>query len=427
MARDSPAVPAAASGNLAKGMDTTVRNCITCGAESRGVPVIAWQSLDRRGLVGGGAFVDQSQGFAGSGNGDRLSRRDMLRRSAFAGALAAMPLLAAACDEGDGGGANGGTATGAAGNFPETPDYNFVFINHVTTNPFFVPTIYGLQDASALLGIPEPQWQGSETADVGQMVNAMNTAIGGDTHGIAVAIVDPQAFNAPIDDALGQGIPVVSYNADGKGLGTTNRLAYIGQDLYGSGFEMGKRIVEEVQEGPVALFIATPGQLNIQPRIEGAKDAIDEAGGNITYEQVATGPELPEELAKIEAYYNGHKDVRGMFAVDAGSTQGVGQVMEKFNLQDQGVVGGGYDLLPKTLELINAGVLSFTIDQQPYLQGFYPVFQLYLWNISGGLTGPSETNTGLLFVTQDNVAGYLETKSRFEGDSEEQKLLEPAS
>ena len=27
-----------------------------------------------------------------------------------------------------------------AGNFPETPEWNFVFINHVTTNPFFVPT-----------------------------------------------------------------------------------------------------------------------------------------------------------------------------------------------------------------------------------------------------------------------------------------------
>jgi simple sugar transport system substrate-binding protein len=55
------------------------------------------------------------------------------------------------------------------------------------------------------------------------------------------------------------------------------------------------------------------------------------------------------------------------------------------------------------------------------------VFQLFLYQISGGLSGPAETNTGLLFVTQDNVAGYLETESRFEGDSEEQKIVEPAS
>ncbi|MBA3431059.1 MAG: sugar ABC transporter substrate-binding protein [Actinobacteria bacterium] len=358
----------------------------------------------------------------------KLNRRQLLRRAAVGGMGLSAASLLAACDSDDaasGGGGSSGESSGTAGGlFPDHPEYEFVFVNHVTTNPFFVPTQYGIEDAEALVGTTH-QWTGSEEAVVSEMVDAMNTAISGGADGIAVAIVDPTAFNQPIQEALDQGIPVVSYNADGKGLGTTPRLAYIGQDLFGSGVEMGKRILEEVQEGPVALFIATPGQLNIQPRIDGAASELKKAG--MEFEQITTGPELPEELSKIEAYYNGHKDVKGMFAVDAGSTQGVAQVMEKFGLQDQGVVGGGYDLLPKTLDLIDAGVLSFTIDQQPYLQGFYPVMQLFLHKISGGLSGPAETNTGLLFVTQDNVAGYLENKSRFEGDSEEQQVLEPAT
>lgn len=350
----------------------------------------------------------------------------MLRRTALTGALAgAVPLLAA-CDqpEDEVASGGGGGKTAAGGLFPETPEYNFVFINHVTTNPFFVPTQYGIEDAEALVGTTH-QWTGSEEAVVQEMVDAMNTSISGGADGIAVAVVDPTAFNDPIQEALDKGIPVVSYNADGEGLGTNPRLAYIGQDLFGSGVEMGKRIVEEVKEGPVALFIATPGQLNIQPRIDGAATELKKAG--MEFQQITTGAELPEELSKIESYYNGHKDVKGMFAVDAGSTQGVAQVMEKFGLHEKGVVGGGYDLLPKTLELIDAGVLSFTIDQQPYLQGFYPVLQLFLYKISAGLTGPAEANTGLLFVTKENVAGYLESESRFEGDSEEQKILEPAS
>ena len=357
----------------------------------------------------------------------KFSRRDLLRRAALGGAVATIPFLAAACDEDEGGGGGGGDSSASVGNFPETPDYNFVFVNHVTTNPFFVPTIYGLQDAAALLGIPEPQWTGSEESDVQEMVDAMNTAVSGDADGIAVAVVDTEAFTGPIQDALDAGIPVVSYNADGTGLGSTPRLAYVGQDLYGSGFEMGKRIVDLVGEGPVVLFIATPGQLNIQPRIDGAADAIKESGAPIEFEQITTGPELPEELSAIEAYYNGHKDVKGMFAVDAGSTQGVAQIMEKYDLAAAGVKAGGYDLLPETLQLINDGHMDFTIDQQPYLQGFFPVFQLFVYKISGGLSGVAETNTGLLFVTADNVAGYLETESRFEGDAEEQKILEPAT
>jgi simple sugar transport system substrate-binding protein len=369
----------------------------------------------------------EREGFAPSGlGGSRINRRDLLRRVGIGGVAAAtIPFIAAACDEDEGDG-NGGAAAGA-GNFPETPDYSFVFVNHVTTNPFFVPTIYGLQDAAALLGISEPQWTGSETSDVNEMVNQMNTAISGDADGIAVSIVDPEAFNDPIQQALDAGIPVVSYNADGRGLGTTPRLSYIGQDLFGSGVEMGNRIVELVQEGPVALFIATPGQLNIQPRIDGAIQAIEDSGAPIEYEEIETGAELPDELDRIEAYYNGHKDVRGMFAVDAGSTQGTAQIMEKYDLAGQGVSAGGYDLLPETLRLIQDGHMNFTIDQQPYLQGFYPVFQLFVYKISGGLSGVAETNTGLLFVTEDNVAGYLETSSRFEGDAEEQKILEPAS
>jgi simple sugar transport system substrate-binding protein len=259
------------------------------------------------------------------------------------------------------------------------------------------------------------------------MVDAMNTAISGNANGIAVAVVDPVAFNKPIQKALDNGIPVIAYNANGKGPGTNPALAYVGQDLFQSGVEMGKRIVSLVDEGLVALFIATPGQLNIQPRIDGAKQAIEDSGKNIEIQQVTTGAEVTEERSRIEAWYNGHKDVAGMFAVDAGSTQGVAQTMAQFGLHDKGVKAGGYDLTPQILENMGKGHIDFTIDQQPYLQGFLPVIQLYLYNISGGVTGPAETNTGLVFITPDTVDRYLETSSRFEGDSETQKVLKAPS
>jgi simple sugar transport system substrate-binding protein len=190
---------------------------------------------------------------------------------------------------------------------------------------------------------------------------------------------------------------------------------------------MGKRIVSLVDEGLVALFIATPGQLNIQPRIDGAKQSIEDSGKNIEIQQVATSATVTEERSRIEAWYNGHKDVAGMFAVDAGSTQGTAQVMAQFGLHDKGIRAGGYDLTPQILENLGKGHIDFTIDQQPYLQGFLPVIQLYLYNISGGVTGPAETNTGLVFITPDTVDRYLETSSRFEGDSETQKILKPPS
>ena len=142
-----------------------------------------------------------------------------------------------------------------------------MLVNHVTTNPFFVPTKYGAEDACKLLGC-EYQWTGSESSNVNEMVNAVNSAITAKADGIAVCLVDLKAFNGPVQKALDAGIPVVGYNADAA---DNPRLSYIGQDLYVSGQEMGKRIVDLVGSGLVALFIATPGSLNIQPRIDGAR------------------------------------------------------------------------------------------------------------------------------------------------------------
>jgi simple sugar transport system substrate-binding protein len=224
----------------------------------------------------------------------------------------------------------------------------------------------------------------------------------------------------PTNEALRRGIPVVAYNADG-GRGN-QRLSYIGQDLYQSGLKLGARIAALVREGDVFIFIATPGQLNIQPRVDGAVDAIRDSGKPIRTRVVATGPDIRVEQARIEATYKAHKSLRGMFAVDGGSTQGVAEVMQKYGLARKGVRAGGYDLLPKTLGAIANRDLAFTIDQQPYLQGFLPVFQLFLTRYSGGLIAPAETNTGLHFVTRRNVGPYLTTHTRYEGSSRAYKF-----
>jgi simple sugar transport system substrate-binding protein len=47
-----------------------------------------------------------------------------------------------------------------------------------------------------------------------------------------------------------------------------------------------------------------------------------------------------------------------------------------------------------------------------------------LYKLSGGLVFPSQTNTGLLFVTKDTVDPYLQTKTRFEGSSTEQQVVQ---
>jgi simple sugar transport system substrate-binding protein len=356
---------------------------------------------------------------------NRVTRRRLLGGIGLTSASLAASALLAACSNDDNKSSDSAAAT-AAGDFPSTPKWKFVFVCHVTTNPFFTPTQYGAQDACALLNT-EFQWTGSKSSIVSEMVNATKTAISAKADGIALAVVDKNAFKAPVDQALSAGIPVVSYNADGaKDDPGTNRLAYIGQGLYESGFELGQRaLASGLASGNVAGFIATPGQLNIQPRIDGASDAIKQSGKPIKFTPVATDADVTKGASIIDAYAQGHPDLAGMLAVDAGSTQAVGQVVQKYKMRDKGLkVAGGFDLVPSTLQSVKGGSLDYTIDQQPYLQGFLPVLYLYLYKLSGGLVFPSQTNTGLLFVTKDNVDPYLQTKTRFQGSSTQQQVVQ---
>ena len=138
------------------------------------------------------------------------------------------------------------------------PKWKFVFVNHVTTNPFFVPTIYGAQDACSLLGCSY-QWTGSPRRTSARWSTRSTRRSRAKAAGISCCLVDLKAFNTPTENALAKGIPVLAYNADVPAGNPNGRLAYIGQDLYASGYAMGQRIVNLVGSGDVALFIATPG------------------------------------------------------------------------------------------------------------------------------------------------------------------------
>ena len=131
--------------------------------------------------------------------------RQLTRRTALTGGaagIAAMVLEAcgSSSSSSTSSAATGG-GSGAAGIFGSSKSYKFTSVNHVTTNPFFTPTQNGAADACKLLGCSY-QWTGSSTSNVGEMVNALNSAVSAGVDGIAVALSDLKAFNSPVAAAL---------------------------------------------------------------------------------------------------------------------------------------------------------------------------------------------------------------------------------
>jgi len=236
-------------------------------------------------------------------------------------------------------------------------------------------------------------------------------------------LTDNNAFVDLTKRALGQGIPVVAYNASAAG---NYPLTYVGQDLYLSGFQMGQRIAKDVTSGDILVGISQPGGNNVQPRLDGIIAALKQAAPGVTVQSVNTGAEQAGELNAMTAAYTGNQAAKGIYAVDAGSTEAGAKLITDRGLQGK-IHGGGFDLLKGTLDGVSSGALDFTIDQSPYLQGFLTVVYLYLYRLSGTLVFPPVTDTGLTFVTKESAGLYTSANSKFEGGSNKDLIQMPSS
>ena len=72
-------------------------------------------------------------------------------------------------------------------------------------------------------------------------------------------------------------------------------------------------------------------------------------------------------------------------------------------------------------DLIHDGFLDFTIDQQPYLQGFYTVMEMFTFLASGGLVRTGRHQHRPEVRHQGQVDPYLTTSTRYEGKTHESR------
>ena len=95
-----------------------------------------------------------------------------------------------------------------------------------------------------------------------------------------------------------------------------------------------------------------------------------------------------------------HPEIRAILGTGQSDTEAAGLAIER-HFPEGGYWSAGFDLSPTTLRLIQAGRIRCTVDQQPYIQGFYPVVQLTLYLRYGII--PSDIDAGAAMVDRSNV------------------------
>jgi simple sugar transport system substrate-binding protein len=287
-------------------------------------------------------------------------------------------------------------ATASSSTPAPKPAYKFVVVSHATAVPFFVPVRKGVEEAGKLLGI-DATFTGPADFNVARQIEFIKAAIAAGVDGIGTTLPNPDAFNDVVAEAMDKGIPVIALNADAPG---NRRLAYIGQGNYEAGRSMGKEITKLLPAGgDVVLCTHTAGAFNLEERLRGAREVLQQAG-SFHVQVLPTTTDLVKANSLIGSYFQGHPETKGFFGVDDITGSAIAQVIERENLKGK-VFGGAFDLVPDVMNAIKAGTMQFTIDQQPYLQGFNTVMQLYL--LKKYQLAPTDINTGVAPITAANV------------------------
>ena len=92
--------------------------------------------------------------------------------------------------------------------------------------------------------------------------------------GISLVIVEDNMFDEAVQKAVDAGIPVITTNVDdSEGAAGNARLAFVGQDLFQAGYELGKELSKQFPDGDthVLLGLSAPGQSWAEARIGGVE------------------------------------------------------------------------------------------------------------------------------------------------------------
>jgi simple sugar transport system substrate-binding protein len=273
-------------------------------------------------------------------------------------------------------------------------------------NPFWSVLFNGAKQAAKDLNVNLQILFPMKDGDQAGTTQKLSEAISTHPDGIAVTLATP-ANCEYIKEARKKQIPVVIFNARSHESGEgCPYQAYIGMDEYEAGRESGRRAWATGKiKGRVLIGLTEPGHAGHQARAKGIADELKKK--NVKVDIVDVGTDSAAVPARIKGYLSNHQsDLSGIIVPAPIGMHPILRLMEEGNLGVGKIYASTFDLSPLILKAISEGLIDHTIDQQPYLQGYYSVSQLVL--ASRGKFTPVNMNTGAAIIEKSNVKAVSE-------------------
>jgi simple sugar transport system substrate-binding protein len=293
----------------------------------------------------------------------------------------------------------------------------FAIVTHTAGNGFFDPVYVGARVAGNMVGA-NILLLGSEspTDDPAREIEILNLIVQDPTvDGLIMTTPQVGAYDDLVKAAEKRGIPVATTNSFDGSIRNRNGISHTGQDASAAAIA-GDALVaclaeRGIEKGSILLPNDTDmGNIEVNNRVTAAYGAIVAGlnkSGKLANFKVDAGPEsvgvsadMNDPVNSIISLIESRGDVVGAFAGNNVFTPALAKAVAQTGNTGK-MCAYGFDLGPAQQQAMRSGDLTGALGQQPFLQGFWPVMQLYL-QIDRGISA-ANLDTRAQLVTKDSV------------------------
>jgi LacI family transcriptional regulator len=234
--------------------------------------------------------------------------------------------------------------------------------------------------------------------EVEDQLVAMDELLQEEIHGLLIAPYNDEKIRAKIDEFMERQIPVVTVNTDIEG---SKRIAYVGSDYFQSG-RVAAGMFGLLMQNSAELAIIT-GSSNVlchSERIRGFKEVLEADYPDIHIAEIRENHDDEfESYAITKQILENYPKMDALFFTAAGVWGGCKAVIES----RRKVKVVTFDEVPTTLDMLKEGIISVTIGQQPFRQGFKALDVLFEHLTSGTIPDASSCIIELTMKIKENI------------------------
>ena len=314
------------------------------------------------------------------------------RKATATTAIAVTAAFALAACSG-GGAENTDDSTSGSGGGGGNSGYTIAMVTHETPGDTFWDKIKaGAEQAAKDTGATLKY---SNDPDPAKQATLIQNAVDSKVDGIATTLATPDALKGAVQSAVTAKIPTVAFNSGIDQYKDTGALMYFGSDENLAGSTAGERIAADGAKHPLCVIQAA-GSVALEARCAGVKSKAP-ATENIQVNGADDSAVVSALQAKLAADPS----------IDSIVTLGAPIALDALKAMDQAGSTAKlvtFDLNQEAAQAIKDGKIQFSVDQQPYVQGYLAVTSLYLNILNGNdMGGGGPVLTGPSFVDSTNI------------------------